>query len=142
MKIQPRWACQKPLTHAGQTLAVQVRRVGIAGGVAELVVPAVLRHPGQQRALDGHRAEAGQDELDHWIGLERAVGKQPMKADRDPHGREEVLPEQEPEIHPAEAPAPQGHAHGHQAQKRQDDPGEVCDQHAGRKACERRPGLA
>ena len=67
-----------------------VRRVWVVGGVAVLVMPAMNRDPLQHRPLDCHRTEGGQNESDNGVGLETAVREQPVKADRNPEGGEDV----------------------------------------------------
>ena len=85
-----------------------MRRVGVIGPVAVLVVPAVQRDPLEQRPLDRHGAQDREDELDERDGLEGAVREEAVVADRDPQDREAIQPEQEAQLDPAEAPAPQG----------------------------------
>ncbi len=89
------------------------------------VVPPVQGDPLQERPLDRHRAEDGQDDLDDRVGLEGPVGEQPVEADGDAQGSQDVQAQQQPQFDPAEAPAPEAEDGGPQADKRQDDREEV-----------------
>jgi hypothetical protein len=110
--------------------AVAVRGMRVARRVGVLVVAAVLGDPHQERPLDRHRAEDGEHELHHDIGLEGTVDKQPVVADRDPQGGQDVENQQESQIGPAESPAPDDERGCHHAEERDDDGDE--DRHAHR----------
>ena len=63
-------------------------RVALLVGVG--MVLAVVGDPVDHRALQRHRAEAGQYVLDRLVGPEGAVREQPVVADRDADGRQHV----------------------------------------------------
>src|ERR1700761_7220870 len=54
------------------------------------VVLAVVGDPREDRSLHRHRAEHGEGVLERLRGLERTVGEQAMKADRDPDRGDQV----------------------------------------------------
>ena len=81
--------------------------MGVFARVAVLVVAPMHRDPFQERPLDGHRAEDGQYKLDYSVGFKGAVGKQSVVADGYPHGRQYIHPQQQAEIDPMEAAAPE-----------------------------------
>ncbi len=60
------------------------------------------------------------------------MGKQSVESDSDPQTRHYVHTQQQAEIDPTEAPAPQRNDDGHKPQKRQDDDHEVRHSHASR----------
>ena len=64
-----------------------VRAVRVALLVGVGVVLAVVGDPVEDRALDGQRAHHRERALEPRVGLERAMGQQPVEADRDAHGR-------------------------------------------------------
>ena len=53
----------------------------ITGPVGEPVVAAVVGHPTDQRALERHRPDQGEHDLEWPFGLEAAVGEQAVEAD-------------------------------------------------------------
>ena len=58
-------------------------RMRIAGPVAVVVVLAMHGHPGDRRAFAGQRAQQAQQPPHPGIGLEAAVGQQPVVAQAD-----------------------------------------------------------
>ena len=76
---------------SGEALAVVlVRRVRIAGTVAEHVVPAMVRDPADERALHRERSGARQRDLQRAARLEAAVGEQAVVADGHAESADEV----------------------------------------------------
>src|SRR5512135_1576895 len=67
--------------------------------------------PFQDRPLEGHRTEDGEDELHHDVRLERPVDEQPVVADGDAQSRQEIHAQQEPQIDRGDAPSPEA-SHG------------------------------
>ena len=112
---------------AAQAAAVAVRSVGIAVGVREGVVLAVVRHPGDQRALEGQRAENCPHVAQAAIGLKRTVGEQAVVADPDAETREDVERDHDPEIGGGDSVAPQEPDRHRQPEKGQDHPDELGD---------------
>ena len=55
------------------------------------------------------------------------MGQQPVKADRDPEGRDRVHPGQDPDIAEIDGAVPQQRDRGQDAGDRDDDTGEVGD---------------
>ena len=58
------WACQSPADAAHPAVVADVGAVGIALFVGVGVVLAVVGDPGDDRALDGHRAQHREGVLD------------------------------------------------------------------------------
>ena len=81
---------------------IHVRRVRIALLVGVHVVLAVVGDPADDRPLDRHRAERGEDRAHGLARLERAVREQAMKADRDPQPGQHVHDREHDQIAPAE----------------------------------------
>jgi hypothetical protein len=80
--------------------------VGITAAVGEAVVLAVGGGPFDQRTLDRHRAQHGQQRPQHARGLEAAVSEQPVIADGDAQPAKQVGDRQHEQILPMKAPAP------------------------------------
>ena len=101
---------------AGDALAVvHVRRVRIAGTVAEHVVAAMVRDPADQRALHRERSRARQRDLERAARLEAAVGEQAVVADGHAEAAEQVEADGEHdvvEVHDAAPEQRDGDAEG------------------------------
>src|SRR5579871_3173287 len=86
--------------------------------VAVLMMPAVESDPIKQESLDSHRPENGEYEFHNNVGLKRAVGEEPVETDRNAKESRGVHAEQECEVDPVEAPAPEQRAGSYQAEQR------------------------
>ena len=107
-------------------------RVALLVGVR--VMLAVIGHPADHRALDGHRAHDREEVFDGLGGLEGPVREHPVEADRDPEARDHVHHDEQREVVPADDLVPQQDDRGEESEKRHDDRTEVGDL--------RRPGHA
>src|SRR5687768_9628079 len=101
-----RWVATQRRT--GPSVALEPRMVGVGGVrvvfvVAVLVVSTVGGDPAEDGALDGHRAEDGEDRGDDGAGAEGLVREEAVVADGDSDGREEVGADEEAEVEPVEA---------------------------------------
>jgi hypothetical protein len=108
-------AAQRP----AEAVAVAVRAVRVAVVVRVRVVAAVVRDPADNRSLDRHRAKGGEQVLDRLVGLEGAVGEQPVVADRDAHRAHEVHAAEQQEVAPADQLVPQHRDRGQHGDERQ-----------------------
>ena len=81
----------EPLKGLERTVAeIGVRAVRIAGAVGELVVLAMVGHPGHDVAFDTHLTEHREQVTDGRKRLERAVREQSVVPDGDPQPGEDV----------------------------------------------------
>jgi hypothetical protein len=64
--------------------------VGIAFAVTELVMTAMTSRPKQNRAFCGRAASDAQGNLNRGGAFEAAMGKKPMKSQRDAHDADAV----------------------------------------------------
>jgi hypothetical protein len=87
---------------------------------------AVVGHPRDHWAFDRGRAEDRQRRANRTRGLERAMGEQPMKADRHAETGERVQQQEHEDVVPAEQAVPQLPASEEQAEDRghSHDPGD------------------
>jgi hypothetical protein len=106
---------------AEHALVMDVGRMRVARLVGVLVMATVHGDPPQERPLDRHRAEDGEDELHRDVRLERAVNEQPMVTDRDSQAGQDVESQQEAQVGPVESPAPDDERDCNHAEEGGDD---------------------
>jgi hypothetical protein len=98
-------------------------RIALAIGVG--VVLAVIGDPVHDRALHRQRAQHGEDALEPGIGLERAVGEEPVETDRHADRGEQIHRPEDRQVGPVNRPVPEQY-HGRQhADEREDDAKQV-----------------
>ena len=109
----------EPARHRGRSGAEQPRGVRVALLVGEGVVAAVIGDPGEDVALQGEAPGDRQGVAQAAVGLERAVGEVAVEPGGHAEPGQEVEPDGEPDIEPAQAPPPgQGYG-GDERQHRQ-----------------------
>ena len=96
------------------------RRMRIAVAIAECVVAAVVGDPADHRSFDRHRAGDRQRHAQGPVGLERAVGEQPVVTDGDAEARDDVERQEQHHVRPAESPAPGDRNSRQERQERHD----------------------
>ena len=102
-----------------------VRAVRVALHVGVGVVLAVVGHPGDHRALHGHRAEHGEEVLGRLVGAEGAVGEHAVEADRDAAAVTTYIDGQDRQVVPAHDPVPEEDDRGQRGQEGHDHGAEV-----------------
>ena len=80
----------------------------VSVSLLSMLVATMLGDPAEDRTLHGHRTECRENEPEDGVGFETLVREEPVEADGDADGREEVHSDQQAEIDPAETPAPKG----------------------------------
>ena len=84
-----------------------MRRVRVAGPVAEHVVATVVRDPSDDRALDRHRADRREHDLQRSVRHEARVREEPVVPDRDAVAGHEVEDDGEDDVAQRHGVAPQ-----------------------------------
>ncbi len=97
----------------------------VAFGIRVSVVLAVVGHPVEHRPLNRQGADDREDALDSWVGLERAMGEQAVKADGDPARGEQIEAGEQGEIGAVDPAMPQQNDGGDDAEERDDNTGEI-----------------
>ena len=117
------------LDESDEPVTVKMRGMRVFIGVGGLVVPAMRRHPLEERSFNRQRPEESKEPLDRRAGLERLMGKQPVIADGDAKDRDHVHAEHQAQLDPAKTASPQeGHGRD-QSQERHDDGHQIGDLH-------------
>jgi hypothetical protein len=122
---------QQALGERFGVVAVTPGRVRVALLVAVLVVPPVVGHPGDDRALHRQAARDRQRDPQAGLGLERAVGEVPVVANRDAKPGDPVEDRRDHDVVPVQPPAPGERDGGDERQHRHED--EDADQELRRK---------
>ena len=119
---------EEALQHALDAAAVAdmgAVRITLLVGVG--VMLAMVGDPGIDRALHRHRPGDREEVFDRLEGLERAVGEQPVEADRDAEGREHVHAEEQGEVERGHDLVPEQDDRRDRRQKRDDHCEQVHD---------------
>jgi hypothetical protein len=90
-----------------ESLAEARRRMWVSRLVGIDVMPAVIGHPADHRAFDGHRAGDGQRDPKPPVSFETSMGEQAMKAERDAVPGDRIQGDGQNEIEPADAVVPE-----------------------------------
>ena len=88
----------------GAAAMADVGAVGVALGVGEAVVAAVVGDPLDHRALERHRAKHRPEQAHRRAGFEGAMGEEAMKADRDPEAERDQRCEEDQDVLPDQRP--------------------------------------
>jgi hypothetical protein len=101
--------------------ALEPGRVGIAVAVGERVVTPMVGDPTDEPALDRQRTGDGEPGLERNVGLEAAVGEQPVEAHGDTEPGDDVERGGEDEVTGAHAVPPEAHDRGAEREQWADD---------------------
>ena len=117
------------LDEAKDSIRIVVRRVRVFAVIAVLMVATMTGDPFEQGALNRHRTQDAEGELDDAVGLERAMREQTMKSHRDAHCGQQVHAHQKGQFDPGHSPPPEGDDGADQAGKRQNNREQRDDTH-------------
>ena len=105
--------------------------------VGEVVVLAMVGHPLDHRSLHSKRSAHGERVAHSGVGLEGAVGEQPVKPDRDAKAGDGVPHCEKGEVHRLDEAVPEQHSGKHDRERRQHQRDQIDDSLSGHQG----PGL-
>jgi len=98
--------------------------MGIARLITVLVVASMHSRPEEDRSLNTHGAEDGEDDLYRCFGLEGAVREVPVEAHFDPDYVHDEHTDEDRHLHDADATSPEQSDRSYDPQKGDDDRGQ------------------
>src|SRR3978361_314826 len=106
--------------HAPEQESCPRRRMRRTVAIRESVVPAVIGHPPDHRALDGQRAGDREIDLESAVCLEGPVSEVSVKTHGDSAARDDVERKRECDVEPVDTPTPRHRDRTEQSQERND----------------------